>query len=76
MKNTNIVKKKKDAGQTIFIISMLIIPIISFLFFYVYININSFLMAFQIPLYDGLGSVRWGFDNFEKIIGQFFKIPL
>ncbi|MBQ3492960.1 MAG: sugar ABC transporter permease [Clostridia bacterium] len=73
MENTNIVKKKIDVGQTIFIIAMLIIPIISFLFFYVYININSFLMAFQIPLYDGLGGVRWGFDNFEKIISQFFN---
>lgn len=73
MKNTNLRKKKIDFGQSIFIFAMLIIPIISFLFFYVYININSFLMAFQIPLYDGLGGVRWGVDNFEKIIRQFFN---
>ena len=71
MQNTNIVKKKRDVGSIIFIITMLIVPVISFLFFYVYINFNSILMAFQIPLKDGLGSVRWGFDNFKNVFHQF-----
>ena len=71
MQNTNIVKKKRDVGSIIFIITMLIVPVISFLFFYVYINFNSILMAFQIPLKDGLGSVRWGFDNFQNVFHQF-----
>ena len=64
-------KKKKNVGETIFIVSMLIIPILAFLFFYVYINFNSILMAFQIPLYDGLGGFKWGFDNFVKIYNKF-----
>ena len=63
--------KKKDIGAITFIASMLIIPIAAFLFFYVYINFNSILMAFQIPLYDGLGGFEWGFDNFVKIYEQF-----
>ena len=71
MENTNIIKKKKDVGATIFIVAMLIVPIAAFLFFYVYINFNSILMAFQIPLYDGLGSYRWGFDNFTRVFNQF-----
>ncbi|MBE5752741.1 MAG: sugar ABC transporter permease [Clostridiales bacterium] len=64
-------EKKKDIGALVFIISMLIIPIVMFLFFYVYINFNSILMAFQIPLYDGLGGFEWGLDNFEKVFEQF-----
>lgn len=63
--------KKKDVGAFIFIITMLCVPIAAFLFFYVYINFNSILMAFQIPLYDGLGGYEWGFDNFEKVFKQF-----
>lgn len=63
--------KKKDIGAIIFIISMLIVPIAAYLFFYVYINFNSVLMAFQIPLYDGLGGYEWGVDNFVKVYTQF-----
>ena len=63
--------KKKDIGAIIFIALMLIVPILAYLFFYVYINFNSVLMAFQIPLYDGLGGFEWGFDNFVKVYKQF-----
>lgn len=63
--------KKKDIGAIIFISLMLIVPILAYLFFYVYINFNSVLMAFQIPLYDGLGGFEWGFDNFVKVYKQF-----
>lgn len=63
--------KKKDIGAIIFICLMLIVPILAYLFFYVYINFNSVLMAFQIPLYDGLGGFEWGFDNFVKVYKQF-----
>ena len=71
MEITNTVKKKKDMGAITFLVVMLFIPIVSFLVFYVYINFNSILMAFQIPLYDGLGGFRWGLDNFEKVFKQF-----
>ena len=63
--------KKKDIGAIIFISLMLFVPILAYLFFYVYINFNSVLMAFQIPLYDGLGGFEWGFDNFVKVYKQF-----
>ena len=68
MQDPIIIKPKKariDKVQALFILSMLIVPILAFLFFYVYINFNSFLMAFQRPVYDGSGSVNWGFTNFE-----------
>ena len=64
-------KKKKDIGAGVFIVAMLAIPIVSFLFFYVYINFNSILMAFQEPLFDGRGGYRWGFGNFEKFFQKF-----
>ena len=67
----NINKKKKDMGAVTFLVVMMFVPILSFLFFYVYINFNSILMAFQIPLYDGLGGFRWGLDNFQKVFAQF-----
>lgn len=63
--------KKKDKGAFIFIIAMLIVPILAFLFFYVYINFKAVLMAFQIPLFDGLGGYEWGFDHFVTIYKQF-----
>lgn len=58
-------KKKADRVQILFIVSMLFVPVAAFLFFYVYINFNSFFMAFQRPVYDGSGTVKWGFDNFK-----------
>lgn len=62
-------KKKKDVGAIVFIVTMLIIPILAFLFFYVYINFNSILMAFQEPTY-GEG-YKWGFGNFVRFFNKF-----
>ena len=68
------IKRKSDNGRILFIIVMLAIPIISFLFFYVYVNINSIIMAFQRPRYDGSGIYDWTFDNFrmffEELVGS------
>ena len=64
-------KMKKDIGAVFFIVTMLIIPIISFFIFYIYINFNSILMAFQEPLFDGKGGYRWGFGNFVKVYEKF-----
>ena len=40
-------KKKMPLGRKIFIISMIIYPIVHFLVFWLYVNFNSILMAFQ-----------------------------
>lgn len=64
-------KRKKDVGGTVFVITMLAVPVISFLFFYVYINFNSILMAFKEPLFDGHNGYKWGFGNFEKFFEKF-----
>ena len=67
-------KKKKDVGGIVFIITMLAIPILSFLFFYVYINFNSILMAFQEPKFDGKNGFTWGFGNFVKFYEKFSAV--
>ena len=51
--------------RKLFIASIVTIPMLSFAFFYVYINFNSFLLAFQsIDVNENYSFV--GFDNFKK----------
>ncbi len=64
-KRKTTVKRQKDKLEKhLFIVGMLLIPILHFIFFYIYVNFNSFLMAFQRPRYDGSGAIDWGFQNF------------
>ncbi len=58
-------KRKTDKTEKWFILSFMIIPIVSFLLFYVYVNLDSFIMAFQKPEDEGL--VFAGFENFEWV---------
>lgn len=69
MENVKIIKKEKDKSTIIFIVTMLIVPIISFLFFYVYINFNSILMAFKV-YNPTLKEYEIGFGNFETAINK------
>ncbi len=62
MHNSN---KIKNTSGFIFYTSMLAIPVIQFIVFYVFVNINSVLLAFQ--KFDGVGFVFAGFQNFEEI---------
>lgn len=62
-------KKRKRPMRSLFIFSMIIIPISSFALFYVYVNLSSFLMAFQIV--GTGGKVRWTFDNFRFFFSEF-----
>ena len=45
----------------IFVIAMLAIPVIHFCVFWIYINANSIMMAFQIP------SGKWSWDSFRAV---------
>ncbi|MBR4942770.1 MAG: sugar ABC transporter permease [Clostridia bacterium] len=64
-KRNILIKKKGDRiEKNLFIVGMLLIPLLHFIFFYIYVNFSSFLMAFQRPRYDGSGAVDWGFQNF------------
>lgn len=56
--------------ETLFYTLLLIVPMAQFLVYYVYVNLNSFLLAFQ--RYDELtGSYVWaGWKNFENMFIQ------
>lgn len=52
--------------------SFLVLPIINFLIFFVYTNINSLVMAFQRPIYDGAREMYYTMENFKKVFDSFF----
>lgn len=60
---------KKKLSEYAFILSMITYPLILFFVFYICINFNSILMAFQ--NIDFSGSVTWvGFANFKDFLQQ------
>ncbi len=65
--------KNPKVKKALFITSLMIVPLASFAFFYVYVNFNSFFMAFQ-QIYTtakGEQTVTWvGFDNFAAFFEQ------
>lgn len=76
MANSVSAEKRKGASNAkvrrgFFIAAMLAVGIIQFLVFWVYVNFNSILMAFQIRTREGMS---WGFDNFERFFRE-YKIP-
>ena len=62
-------KLSKKMSDRIFIIGMLFLPICSFLIFYVYVNLNSILIAFQIPASSN--TYTWGIDHFLTMFKEF-----
>lgn len=76
MTDSTSTKKRTGAGSAktkrgLFIAAMLAVGIIQFLIFWVYVNFNSILMAFQIRTSEG---VQWGLDNFSRFFRE-MKIP-
>ena len=64
-------KGKQDKSEKWFILSFMIVPVVSFLLFYVYVNIDSFIMAFQKPeggklVFAGLENFEWVFDKVKN----------
>lgn len=61
-------KNRRKRNWWLFVISFLILPVINFFVFYVFVNFDSFLMAFQRPVYgSGFGATDWSLENFTKI---------
>lgn len=70
MENAAVIKPKKkkfDKQRALFIFLFLLMPTLNFLIFYVYVNLDSFLMAFQKM---NKGSITWGFDNFATFFNE------
>ncbi len=76
-------KKKKlnksELGHFAFYMAFMIVPILHFFVFYLYVNINSFVMAFQNYTMDyGQGKIITsfaGWDNFGIAWSSFSKYP-
>ena len=62
---------KKNTKKSIFVFSMLIIPIIHFLIFYVYANFSSIMLAFQ--RLDQNGNYYFTWDNFRQVFTGFVE---
>ncbi len=57
-------KKKRDWGKTVFLCVILSVPISNFLVFWLYVNFDSILMAFQ---YREGKEIVWGMENFTHL---------
>ena len=61
------IKLNKKRIDNLFVLSILIIPLISFAIFYVYVNLNSFVLAFQ--SIDVYGDYEWvGLKNITEFL--------
>ena len=71
--NTNVKVKKglnKRQKDMIFVACLVTIPLIHYLIFYVYVNFNSILLAFQKSA--GGGNYTWnGVENFKSLFATF-----
>lgn len=65
------VKNQEDRSRKMFMFSALIVPTLFFLVFFVYINFDSLLMAFQRPDYStGELVEQFSFENFRLIFSK------
>lgn len=62
---------KVQTKRTIFVWAMLSLPLMNLLVFWVYVNIDSILMAFRNVDYAGGGQEYWTLDNFKDIFNMF-----
>ncbi len=63
-------KKKK----LIFVWGMLALPLLQWLVFFVYVNINSVVMSFQSVDYES-GQIVWTLDNYRRFFAEFVQLP-
>ena len=54
-------RPKNSLNRKIFIVTLLVLPILQWLVFWLYVNINSFILAFQTPK-----TYEWTFSNFQQ----------
>lgn len=67
-------RQKNEMKRSLFVASILIIPIAVFLVFWLYVNFDSILLSFQREVYEG-GNMHLEFslDNFKRVYEGFFK---
>lgn len=67
-------KQKNEMKRSLFVASILVIPIAVFLVFWLYVNFDSILLSFQKEVYEG-GNMHLEFtmDNFKRAFEQIFR---
>ena len=65
-------KKKIDVKRTLFIIAMLAVPILHFLVFFIYVNIDSVVMTFRTFNYSQEQYI-WGLQNYKRFFSEAFS---
>ena len=63
--------KSMQRGKNTFLIALLIVPLLNFLIFYIIVNINSFVLAFQV--YVGKGQYKVSIGQFTKVLEDLAK---
>ncbi len=67
-------KRKRQLKKKLFVASILIIPIINFLVFWLYVQADALVLAFQKEEYvAGTRMLKWTFGNFVAVWDGFFK---
>lgn len=75
-----VARSKMAKGKILFYASIVALPILQFLIFYVGVNVNSFILAFQ--TWDGdINAYTWNkfdmlFDNFKRVLSDFSTQPI
>ncbi|MCQ2449669.1 MAG: sugar ABC transporter permease [Clostridia bacterium] len=71
------IKKKttpREKKRRIFIVSMLALPVLQWLVFFAYVNINSVLMSFQSISYS-TGKITWTLKNYTRFFNELTQLP-
>ena len=65
-------KRKKKLLKFAFYLGLIALPVLQYIIFYVYVNFNSFVLAFEkVDIYGNVDFV--GFDNFQQAISDLFN---
>lgn len=70
-------KKKglsRKTRRTLFICGMLALPLLQWLIFFVYVNIDSVVMSFQTMNYK-TGTMEWSLNNYKRFIQEWNALP-
>ena len=68
---------KRRQKDIIFVACWAILPLLQYLIFYVFVNFNSILMAFQVyerDLINQTGKYVFSLDNFSKLSTEFIEL--
>ena len=66
-KNLEKDKKKRKLKRNLFILSILAVPVVHWLVFWLYVNLNSILLAFKLP------SGSWSIETLKQVVNELFE---